>query len=847
MAIDKSIAQAPTRTESTVTEEELQGLDPETGVGSSVEIAVVNPEVVSIATEDGGVVIDFDPTGGEANGEGDFDSNLADYIESDVLGRLASQLNGDFESDRNSRADWARSYTRGLDLLGLKADDRTTPWPGACGVYHPILAEAVVRFQSQAVMELFPASGPVKTKIIGEITDQKEEQALRIQQHMNYLLTEKMTEFRPETEQMLFSLPLAGSSFKKVYYDPNMGRVCSHFVPAEDFVVSYGASDLQTASRYTHVMRKSKNDIRKLQVAGLYRDIELSPNAPEYSDIQEKYDELEGESPTYEHDDRYVLLEVHVDLDLEGYEDVDDDEEQTGIALPYVVTLVKGGSSVLSIRRNWYEDDSLRMKRLHFVHYQYMPGLGFYGFGLTHLIGGIAKSATSLLRQLVDAGTLSNLPGGLKSRGLRIKGDDSPIMPGEFRDVDVPGGAIKDNITFLPYKEPSNVLHALLGEIVEEGRRFASMTDLKLADMKQDAPVGTTLALIERSMKVMSAIQARLHDAMRKELILIAGIVRDYAEDEYEYKADDKEAIKSDDFDGRVDIIPVSDPNAATMSQRIMQYQAALQLSQSAPQMYDLPELHRQMLDVLGIQDAEKIIPLSKEMKPIDPVSENMDVLNGKPLKAFIRQDHEAHIQVHMAAIQDPKIQQLVSQSPMASVVGAAMASHVQEHLGFMYRREIEKQLGLELPPPGTELPEDVEAKLSRLIAEAAERLFNKNVSEAQQEKAQEQMQDPMFQLQKQELELRAADIKRKADTDKARIMFNAEKARSSQELEREEMEQKAELEGVKLGVEIAKSQNESASKVSEGEERAVLDRARLSVDVAKALMDDDAKRNGGR
>jgi len=846
MAIDKSIAQAPTRTESTVTEEELQGLDPETGVGSSVEIAVVNPEVVSISTEDGGVVIDFDPTGGEANGEGDFDSNLADYIEDDVLGRLASQLNGDFESDRNSRADWARSYTKGLDLLGLKADDRTTPWPGACGVYHPILTEAVVRFQSQAVMELFPASGPVKTKIIGEITDQKEEQALRIQQHMNYLLTEKMTEFRPETEQMLFSLPLAGSSFKKVYYDPNMGRVCSHFVPAEDFVVSYGASDLQTASRYTHMMRKSKNDIRKLQVAGLYRDIELSPNAPEYSDIQEKYDELEGESPTYEHDDRYVLLEVHVDLDLEGYEDVDDDEEQTGIALPYIVTLVKGGSSVLSVRRNWYEDDPLRMKRLHFVHYQYMPGLGFYGFGLTHLIGGIAKSATSLLRQLVDAGTLSNLPGGLKSRGLRIKGDDSPIMPGEFRDVDVPGGAIKDNITFLPYKEPSAVLHALLGEIVEEGRRFASITDLKLADMKQDAPVGTTLALIERSMKVMSAIQARLHDSMRKEFILIAGIVRDYAEDEYEYKADDKEAIKSDDFDGRVDIIPVSDPNAATMSQRIMQYQAALQLSQSAPQMYDLPELHRQMLDVLGIQDAEKIIPLSKEMKPLDPVSENMDVLNGKPLKAFIRQDHEAHIQVHMAAIQDPKIQQLVSQSPMASVIGAAMASHVQEHLGFMYRREIEKQLGLELPPPGTELPEDIEAKLSGLIAEAAERLFNKNVAEAQQQKAQEQMQDPMFQLQKQELELRAADIKRKADTDKARIMFNAEKERSSQELEREEMEQKAELEGVKLGVEIAKSQNEAASKVSEGEEKAVLDRARLSVEVAKALLDDDVKRNGG-
>ena len=547
MAIDKSIAQAPTRSDSTVTEEELRGLDVDADV-PAVEIAIVNPDAVAIATEDGGIVIDFDPDSGDVGEEGDFDSNLADHMEDTVLQRLASQLNGEFEGDRNSRADWARTYIRGLDLLGLKADDRTTPWPGACGVYHPILSEAVVRFQSQAIMELFPASGPVKTKIIGEITDEKEEQALRIQRHMNYLVTEKMTEFRPETEQMLFSLPLAGSSFKKVYFDPSMGRVCSHFVPAEDFVVSYGASDLLTASRYTHMMRKSHNDIRKLQVAGLYRDIKLSPNAPDYSDIQEKYDELEGENPTYEHDDRYVLLEMHVDLDLEGYEDVDDDGDETSIALPYVVTFVKGSSSILSIRRNWYEDDPLQMKRLHFVHYQYMPGLGFYGFGLIHLIGGIAKSATSLLRQLVDAGTLSNLPGGLKSRGLRIKGDDSPIMPGEFRDVDVPGGAIKDNITFLPYKEPSAVLHSLLGQIVDEGRRFASITDLKLADMKQDVPVGTTLALIERSMKVMSAIQARLHAAMRKEFNLIAGVVRDYAEDEYEYKADDKEAIKSDDF-----------------------------------------------------------------------------------------------------------------------------------------------------------------------------------------------------------------------------------------------------------------------------------------------------------
>jgi len=846
MAIDKSIAQAPTRSDSTVTEEELRGLDVDADA-PALEIAVVNPDAVAITTEDGGIVIDFDPGSGDVGEEGDFDSNLADHMEDTVLQRLASQLNGEFEGDRNSRADWARTYIRGLDLLGLKADDRTTPWPGACGVYHPILSEAVVRFQSQAIMELFPASGPVKTKIIGEITDQKEEQALRIQQHMNYLVTEKMTEFRPETEQMLFSLPLAGSSFKKIYFDPSMGRVCSHFVPAEDFVVSYGASDLLTASRYTHMMRKSHNDIRKLQVAGLYRDIKLSPNAPDYSDIQEKYDELEGENPTYEHDDRYVLLEMHVDLDLEGYEDVDDDGDETGIALPYVVTFVKGSSSILSIRRNWYEDDPLRMKRLHFVHYQYMPGLGFYGFGLIHLIGGIAKSATSLLRQLVDAGTLSNLPGGLKSRGLRIKGDDSPIMPGEFRDVDVPGGAIKDNITFLPYKEPSSVLHALLGQIVDEGRRFASITDLKLADMKQDAPVGTTLALIERSMKVMSAIQARLHAAMRKEFNLIAGVVRDYAEDEYEYKADDKEAIKSDDFDGRVDIIPVSDPNAATMSQRIMQYQAALQLSQSAPQMYDLPELHRQMLDVLGIQDAEKIIPLSKEMKPRDPVSENMDVLNSKPLKAFIAQDHEAHIQVHMAAIQDPQIKQLVSQSPMAGTISAAMSSHIQEHLGFQYRREIEEQLGVELPPPNEQLPEDIEVKLSRLVAEAAEKLFKKGAAEAQQKKAQEQTEDPMFQLQQKELELRMADIQRKAETDKARLMINAEKERSSQELERDKMAQNAEFEGLKLGVEIAKSQAGMAQKLSEVEEKAILEKARLAAEAAKALLDDEAKRDRSR
>jgi len=838
MAIEKAIAQAPTRRDKPG---EISELDPDAQEGA-IEITVVNPESVSVETEDGGVVIELHPGAEEDGGAAAHDANLAEFCDTECLQKLSSKLVGEYESDRTSRADWEKTYVKGLDLLGLKPEDRTTPWPGACGVHHPILTEAVVRFQSQAVMEIFPSSGPVKTKIIGEITDKKEKQATRIQEYMNYLLTEKMSEFRPEMEQLLFSLPLAGSAFKKVYHDPTMDRVCAHFVPVEDFVVSYGASDLLTAERYTHIMRKSKNEIRKLQVVGLYRDIDIlsSPDFP--SSIQEKYDELEGESPTYDNDDRHVLIEMHVNLDLDGFEDTDDSGESTEIALPYVVTIARGSNQVLAIRRNWYEDDPLRTKRIHFVHYQYMPGLGFYGFGLIHLIGGIAKTATSLTRQLVDAGTLANLPGGLKARGLRIKGDDSPIMPGEFRDVDVPGGAIKDNITFLPYKEPSNVLHTMLTEIVEEGRRFASITDLKLADMKQDAPVGTTLALIERSMKVMSAIQARLHAAMKREFILIANLVKDHAPDEgYEYDVDE-EALKSEDFDERVDVIPVSDPNASTMSQRIMQYQAALALSQQAPQMYDLPELHRQMLDVLGIKDADKIIPLSKNMKPRDPVTENMDVLNGKPLKAFLYQDHEAHIQVHMMAIKDPKIQQLVSQSPMAQTIAAAMASHVQEHLGFQYRKEIEQQLGIELPPPGEEMPEELEIKLSGLVAQAAQRLYNKDIAEEQQKKVQEQLQDPNIQMQQAELQLRAQDLERKTTADKTRVVSDMAKAEMRQETETKRINTQAEIDAMRLGIEVAKDQQEMDQKQDEINKKDTLERAKIVRDAGKALMDSEKK-----
>tara|TARA_R110000796_G_scaffold230767_2_gene348510 strand:- start:3503 stop:6013 length:2511 start_codon:yes stop_codon:yes gene_type:complete len=817
-------------------ESEIQLMDPDTNA-QEVEVAIVNPEAVAISTEDGGVIIDFAPEEDDVNSAPDHDSNLAEYMDKDDLRKLSSELVGDFLGDRESRSDWEKTYVEGLDLLGLNIEDRTTPWPGACGVYHPILTEAVIRFQSQAIMEVFPSSGPVKTKILGKMTDKKEKQSHRVRDYMNYLLTERMTEYRPEMEQLLFSLPLAGSAFKKIYYDPSMDRICSSFVPAEDFVVSYGTSDLLSAERYTHVMRKTSNEVRKLQVAGLYRDTEIG-NAPSYdTDIQEKYDELEGESSSGSSDSRHQILEMHVDLDLVGYEDTAEDGEFTEVALPYVVTVLRSTNEVLSVRRNWYEDDIKKTKRMHFVHYQYMPGLGFYGFGLIHLIGGIAKSATSLMRQLIDAGTLSNLPGGLKSRGLRIKGDDSPIMPGEFRDVDIAGGAIKDNITFLPYKEPSNVLHQMLGELVDEGRRFASLTDLKLADMKQDAPVGTTLALIERSMKVMTAIQARLHASMKREFVLISSLVRDFgAETNYEYE-EDEEAIKVEDFDSRVDIIPVSDPNSSTMSQRIMQYQAALQLSQQAPQMYDLPELHRQMLDVLGIQDADSIIPLSKDASPRDPVSENMDVLNGKPLKAFSYQDHEAHIQIHMNAIQDPKIQQLVGQSPLASTIQSSMAAHIQEHLGFKYRLEIEKELGVELPRESEVLPEEVEVKLSRLVAEASDRLFRKDVMEEQMRENQEKLTDPVFLLQKEELELEKADLERKSQTDTARMVTKMKEAQMRQETELLRMKSQERMEGARLGVQIAQESLASQQGKEQADKKQILDTAKILADVGKNLM----------
>jgi len=802
--------------------------------GSAVEIEVVNPESISMETPDGGVIIDFDPSDG-VTGLDDHNANLADMIDDQDLNSIASELISAYESDRDSRADWEETYIKGLDLLGLKNEDRTEPWDGACGVFHPLLTEAVIKFQAQSIQEIFPASGPVKTSVVGIISEEKTEQAERVRDYLNYLVTEKMTEYRSETEKMLFSLPLAGSAFRKVYFDHNMGRPCSMFVPAEDFVVSYGAADLITCERATHVMKRTVNEVRKLQVSGFYSDIDLPDPSPDTGDIERKYNQLTGGSANYEFDHRHTILEIQAELDLVGFED-EENGESTGIALPYVVSIDKSSRKVLSIRRNWYEDDSMRMKREHFVHYQYLPGLGFYGFGLIHMIGGLAKSATSLLRQLVDAGTLSNLPGGLKSRGLRIKGDDTPIMPGEFRDVDVPGGTIRDNITFLPYKEPSNVLYQLLADIVEEGRRFASAGDVKAADMNAEAPVGTTLAILERSMKVLSAVQARLHASMRKELRILSGIVRDFGPSEYPYEVSGGE-LTQEDFDDRVDIIPVSDPNAGTMAQRIMQYQAALQLAAQAPQMYDLPLLHRQMLDVLGIRDADKIVPLEDEVPITDPVSENMKIINGDPVKAFIYQDHEAHIQTHMAAVEDPKIMELMEQSPTAQVAQAAMAAHISEHVAFGYRASIEKELGASLPGPEEKLPEDIELRLSRLVAPAAAQLTGKDKREAEMQKKIEEAEDPIIQMQQQELQIKQQQAMAKAQSDMARIQADLQKAEGKSALEWEKIQQKERLEKAKLGVKIASDNSREQLETKRIASKEQVEGAKLGVDIAKDLL----------
>ena len=740
--IDKALFQQPQGMESLAQDEE------------PIEIEIIDPEAVNIEIGD----LELSIVPGE---DDEFNENLADVLEEDTIMAMASDLAEDIEQDKSSRKDWEKAYTEGLKLLGLQYEERTEPWNGASGVFHPMITEAVVRFQSETITETFPAQGPVRTKILGKETPEKQEAAVRVQEDMNYELTEVMREFRPEHERMLWSLPATGSAFKKVYYDPNIGRQVSIFIPAEDIILPYGTTDLDTCYRLTHVMRKTKNEIIKLQQAGFYRDIELPDPSKDQDNIKKAKDKETGFSDL--NDDRYTLYECHVDLVIEGDELKDDDDgEPTGITRPYVVTLIKGSNDVLAIRRNWEQEDPLELKRQHFVHYQYIPGFGAYGFGLFHLIGGYAKSATSLMRQLIDAGTLSNLPGGLKSRGMRIKGDDTPIAPGEWRDVDIGSGALRDSILPLPYKEPSMVLAGLMDKIVEEGRRFAATADMKVSDMSAQAPVGTTLALLERQLKVMSAVQARLHYTFKQELRLLAAIIRDYTDPDYDYDpVDAPRKAKAADYD-HVDIIPVSDPNAATMSQRVVQYQAVIQMAQMAPDIYDLPQLHRQMLAVLGIKDADKLVPLPDDQKPKDPVSENMAALRLEPLKAFFYQDHESHIKVHMMAMQDPIVMELVGQNPKAPQIQAAMMAHVAEHVGFAYRQKIEQQLGMPLPPEDEKLPPEMETQLSGMMAQAAQQVLQQSQAQKAQQQSQQQQQDPLIQMQQQELQIKMQELQLK-------------------------------------------------------------------------------------
>ncbi len=777
---DKALYQAP------------QGLDTLEDM-ADIEIEVEDPESMSIGIGD--IEINIEP---EQESVEDFNANLAEYMDDSELQSIAGDLLSDFQDDLDSRKDWMQTYVDGLELLGMKIEERSEPWEGACGVYHPLLSEALVKFQAETIMETFPASGPVKTKIIGKETPEKRDAAERVRDDMNYQLTEVMVEYRPEHERMVWGLGLAGNAFKKVYYDPSFGRQTSIFVPAEDVVVPYGASNLETAPRVTHVMRKTKNDLRKLMVGGFYRDIDLPEPENVLDDVEKKIAEKMGFRATT--DDRYKLLEMQVYLDLRGYEDRDEDGEMTGIGLPYIVTIEKTSQEILAIRRNWNPDDTSYQKRNHFVHYPYIPGFGFYAFGLIHLIGAFAKSGTSIIRQLVDAGTLSNLPGGLKTKGMRVKGDDTPIAPGEFRDVDVAAGTIRDNILPLPYKEPSQVLLALMNQIVEEGRRFAAAADLKIADMSANSPVGTTLAILERTLKVMSAVQARIHYAMKQELKLLKGIIRDYTPDEYDYQpVEGSPRAKKSDYD-QVDVIPVSDPNSATMAQKVVQYQAVMQMAAQNPQIYDMVELNRQMLEVLGIKNIGKLVPSAEDQKPKDPVTENMNILNGKPVKAFIYQDHEAHIAVHRAAMQDPKIAALVGQNPKAQMIMAAAMAHINEHIAFQYRIEIEKQLGIPLPEMDKELPEEVEVEVSRMMAMAAQKLLQKDQAEAAQQQAQAAAQDPLVQMQQQELAIKQKEVEIKAQ----KIAMDAAAKADQIEIEKARIEAQERIAGVQAGVKAA-------------------------------------------
>ena len=801
MAIEKGLYAAPEGIDDLLEGEMVDG----DMMGAQLEIEIVDPEMVTLS--DGSMEITLVPDANEADLMG-FDANLAEALDDNDLQGLAQDLIGLIDADIESRKDWADTFVKGLDVLGFKYEERTDPWEGACGVYSTVLAEAAIRFQAETMSETFPAAGPVRVKVLGEETPEKAEAAERVKADMNYELTERMVEYRPEHERMLYSLGLAGSAFKKVYFDPNLGRQVAIYVPAEDVIVPYGASHIETAERVTHVMRKTKNELKKLQAMGFYKEVDLGDPQPFHTDIEKRKAEEGGYSIT--DDDRYAIYEVHADLIIDG---IDDDEDE--IAKPYVITIERGTNNILAIRRNWSEEDPLMLKRQHFVHYVYVPGFGFYGLGLIHIIGGYARAGTSLIRQLVDAGTLSNLPGGLKSRGLRIKGDDSPIEPGEWKDVDVPSGSIRDNIMPLPYKEPSQTLLALLNQITTEGRRLGAISDMNISDMSANAPVGTTLALLERTLKPMAAVQARVHYAMKQEFKMLKTIMSEYAPTEYDYiPARGEVSARVADY-MMVDVIPVSDPNSSTMAQRVVQYQAVLQMAQSAPQIYDLPQLHRQMIEVLGVKNADKLVPTQDDLKPTDPVSENMDALNGKPLKAFIYQDHDAHITTHQAFMQDPMVAQMIGQNPQGQAIMAALQAHLAQHLGFNYRKQMEEKLGAPLPAPNEELPESIEISLAQLMAQAGTQLTQNHQQQQAQTEAQQQAQDPIVQMQQAELQIKQQDMQRKMQKDAADIQIRqSEQERKSQKdavdaaldaeqlkLDQQELAIEAQKDGIKIAI----------------------------------------------
>ena len=807
MAIEKGVYAAPKGVE-----EVSEGIEGEM-VDQELEIEIVNPDMVTLS--DGSVEITLMP-GNDVIG-GSFDSNLAEELEEDYLASLSTELIEMVDSDVDSRKDWADTYVKGLDIVGFKYEERTTPWEGACGVNSTVLSEAAIRFQAETMSETFPAAGPVRVKVLGQETQEKDDAAQRVKADMNYELTENMVEYRPEHERMLYSLGLAGSAFKKVYFDPNLGRQTAIYIPAEDVIVPYGCSNIESAERVTHIMRKTKNDLRKLQVNGFYRDIELGEPQTFHTDIEEKKAEDGGFSLT--DDDRYAMYEIHADLVIEGVDDSDDD-----IAKPYVVTIERGSNEILAIRRNWNEDDTLTLKRQHFVHYVYVPGFGFYGLGLIHIVGGYARAGTSLIRQLVDAGTLSNLPGGLKSRGLRIKGDDSPIEPGEWKDVDVPSGSIRENIMPLPYKEPSQTLLALLNQITTEGRRLGAIADMNISDMSANAPVGTTLALLERTLKPMAAVQARVHYAMKQEFKMLKSIMAEYAPAEYDYQPLRGEMSARQADYAMVDVIPVSDPNSSTMAQRVVQYQAVLQMAQQAPQIYDLPQLHRQMIDVLGIKNADKLVPTKDDIKPSDPVSENMNALTGTPIKAFIYQDHDAHMATHQAFIQDPMIAQTIGQNPQAQQIMAALQAHIAEHLGFKYRKQMEEKLGVSLPAPNDEMSEEMEVQLARVMADAGKQLTEQSKQEAAQKQAQEQQQDPAFQLQQAELQVKQQEVQRKTQKDQgdmqikqSELQLKAQKTMADTRIDEERLEidrQELQIDAQKAGAKLAADRRVASNKL---------------------------------